>query len=57
MRRCRKRTISLVCTGVCTVCTNSVFTFLNFPYTQFLVGVLRLLVQGLFQARFSREFA
>ena len=57
MRRCMKRTTSLVCTGLCTVCTNSVFTFLNSRYAQFLVGMLLSLVQGLFRARVSREFA
>ena len=57
MSRCMKRTNSLVCTGLCTVCTNSVFTFLNSPYPQLLVGMLLSLVQGLFRARFCREIA
>ena len=57
MRRCMKRTTSLVCTGLCTVCTNSVFTFLNSRYAQLLVGMLLSLVQGLFRARVSGEFA
>ena len=57
MRRSRKRTISLVCIGFCIVCTYSIFAFLNSPYPQLLVGMLLSLVQGLFLARVSREFA
>ena len=59
MRRCRKRTISLVCTGLYTVCTNSIFTFLNSPYPPLLVGMLLSLVQGLFRLDLAvnlREF-
>ena len=57
MRRCRNRITSRVPTGLCAFCTNSVFTFLNSPYPQLLVGMLLALVQLLFRARVSREFA
>ena len=57
MRHCKKLITSQVPTGLCTFCTNSVFTFLNFPHPQFLVDILLALVQRLFLARVSRELA
>ena len=57
MRRCSNRITSRVPTGLCAFCTNSVFTFLNSPYPQLLVGMLLALVQRLFRARVIREVA
>ena len=57
MRRCKKLIISKVPTGLCTFCTNSVFTFLNSPHPQLHVAMLLALVQRLFRSRFSRELA
>ena len=57
MRRCRKRITSQVRNGLCGFCTNTGLTFLNSPYPQHLVGMLLALVQKLFRARVSREFA
>ena len=57
MRSCKKLITSQVPTGLCAFCTNSVFTFLNFPHPQFLVAMLLALVQRLFLARVSRELA
>ena len=57
MRSCKKLITSQVPTGLCGFCTNSVFTFLNFPHPQLLVAMLLALVQRFFQARVSREHA
>ena len=57
MRRCKKLFTSQVPTGLCTFCTNSVFTFLNSPHPQLLVAMVLALVQRLFRARVSRELA
>ena len=57
MRHCKKLMNSQVPTGLCTFCTNSVFTFLNSPHTQLLVAMVLALVQRLFRSRFSRELA
>ena len=57
MRSCKKLINSEVPTGLCTFCTNGVFTFLSYPHTQLLVAMFLALVQRLFWARFSRELA
>ena len=57
IRRCKKLFISQVPTGLCAFCTNSMFTFLNFPHHKLLVAMLLALVQRLFRARFSCELA
>ena len=57
MRHCKKFITSQVPTGLCTFCTNSVFTFLNSPHPQLLVAMVLVLVQRLFRARVSRELA
>ena len=57
MRHCKKLITSQVPTGLCTIWTNSVFTFLNSPHPQLLVAMVLALVQRLFRARVSRELA
>ena len=57
MRSCKKLNNSQALTGWCAFCTNSVFTFLNFPHSQLLVAMLLALVQRFFQARVSRELS
>ena len=57
MRRCMKRIILQVLTGLFPFSTNSVFKFLNSPYPQLLVDMLLAVVQRLFWARISRQLA
>ena len=57
MRRYSRRIISQVRKVLCVNCTNSGFTFSNSSIPCLLVDMILALVQRLFRARISRQFA
>ena len=57
MRRCSKRITSQVRKGLCVYCTNSGFAFSNSSIPCLLGHMIFALVQRLFRARISRQYA